>query len=207
MGKNPEAKVPSQTDPVAWPTIPALGENITLQSETTVAGTARVPILNLQLRGNSVAAVDKTNENPLDRYVGLVGEKNGTISHITLRDADVQVNTEIKALTAGQSVPEGGIRLTNTTYLAELPEGDTARRDGVRAVGALCGVNTGTLQDCTLLHGTNNAYKAQVLATLHFDDDTTEKTRIPDAANKYYEHEPQWALLYPKTMQAPSWKT
>lgn len=88
-------------------------------------------------------------------------------------------------------MPEGGIRLTNTTYLAELPEGDTARRDGVRAVGALCGVNTGTLQDCTLLHGTNNAYKAQVLATLHFDDDTTEKTRIPDAANKYYEHEPQ----------------
>lgn len=191
VGKNPEAKVPSQTDPVAWPTIPALGENITLQSETTVAGTARVPILNLQLRGNSVAAVDKTNENPLDRYVGLVGENNGTISHITLRDADVQVNTEIKALTTGQSVPEGGIRLTNTTYLAELPEGDTARRDGVRAVGALCGVNTGTLQDCTLLHGTNNAYKAQVLATLHFDDDTTEKTRIPDAANKYYEHEPQ----------------
>lgn len=120
-----------------------------------------------------------------------MGENNGTISHITLRDADVQVNTEIKALTTGQSVPEGGIRLTNTTYLAELPEGDTARRDGVRAVGALCGVNTGTLQDCTLLHGTNNAYKAQVLATLHFDDDTTEKTRIPDAANKYYEHEPQ----------------
>lgn len=191
VGKNPEAKVPSQTDPVAWPTIPALGENITLQSETTVAGTARVPILNLQLRGNSVAAVDKTNENPLDRYVGLVGENNGTISHITLRDADVQVNTEIKTLTTGQSVPEGGIRLTNTTYLAELPEGDTARRDGVRAVGALCGVNTGTLQDCTLLHGTNNAYKAQVLATLHFDDDTTEKTRIPDAANKYYKHEPQ----------------
>lgn len=30
-----------------------------------------------------------------------------------------------------------------------------------------------------------------MLATLHFDDDTTEKTRIPDAANKYYEHEPQ----------------
>ena len=150
-----------------------------------------MPILNLQLRGNSVAAVDKTNENPLDRYVGLVGENNGTISHITLRDADVQVNTEIKALTTGQNVPEGGIRLTNTTYLAELPEGDTARRDGVRAVGALCGVNTGTLQDCTLLHGTNNAYKAQVLATLHFDDDTTEKTRIPDAANKYYKHEPQ----------------
>ena len=48
VGKNPEAKVPSQTDPVAWPTIPALGENITLQSETTVAGTARVPILNLR---------------------------------------------------------------------------------------------------------------------------------------------------------------
>lgn len=30
-----------------------------------------------------------------------------------------------------------------------------------------------------------------MLATLHFDDDTTEKTRIPDDANKYYEHEPQ----------------
>lgn len=48
-GAWPAAKVPSLNDPVAWPTIPELGENIVLTSKTTVltTKTTRVPILNL----------------------------------------------------------------------------------------------------------------------------------------------------------------
>ena len=180
QGKNfpPEAKVPSAEEAVAWPTILTLPKNVTLDG-------GNVTIMNLQLRGSSVSQTGRQGKAELlDRYIGLVGENNGTIKNMTLRDADVQVNVEIVTRA------KGTLPLTGTTALKPLDTKDSAYRD-IRAVGALCGVNTGTLQDCTLLHGTNNAYKAQVLATLHFDDDTTEKTRIPDAANKYYEHEPQ----------------
>lgn len=54
----PAAKVPSLNDPVAWPTIPELGEKIVLTSKTTGLAnnkTTRVPILNLQLSSKSVA--------------------------------------------------------------------------------------------------------------------------------------------------------
>ena len=46
--KYPAAKVPSLNDPVAWPTIPELGEKIELTSKTTVltTKTTRVPICN-----------------------------------------------------------------------------------------------------------------------------------------------------------------
>lgn len=55
--KYPAAKVPSLNDPVAWPTIPELGEEIVLTSKTTglATKTTRVPILNLQLSSKSVA--------------------------------------------------------------------------------------------------------------------------------------------------------
>ena len=86
----PAAKVPSLNDPVAWPTIPELGEKIVLTSKTTGLAnnkTTRVPILNLQLSSKSVAKTGRAEKDELaDHYVGLIGENKGKISYITLRD-------------------------------------------------------------------------------------------------------------------------
>lgn len=144
--------------------------------------------MNLQLRGSSVSRTGRQkNENLLDRYIGLVGENNGTIKNMTLRDADVQVNVEI-VTRAKDTLP-----LTGTTALKPLDTKDSAYRD-IRAVGALCGVNTGTLEKCTLTHGKNNAVSAQVLAMLPFDDTATETartTKTNENGTAYYENEPR----------------
>lgn len=183
QGKNfpPEAKVPSAEEAVAWPTILTLPKNVTLDGKN-------ITIMNLQLRGSSVSWTGRQkNENLLDRYIGLVGENNGTIKNMTLRDADVQVNVEIVARAAGT------LPLTGTTALQPLETNDSAYRD-IRAVGALCGVNTGTLENCTLTHGKNNAVSAQVLAMLPFDDTATATARTPktnENGTAYYENEPR----------------
>lgn len=181
QGKNfpPEAKVPSAEEAVAWPTILTLPKNVTLDGKN-------ITIMNLQLRGSSVSRTGRQkNENLLDRYIGLVGENNGTIKNMTLRDADVQVNVEIVARA------DGTLPLTGTTALQPLDTKDSAYRD-IRAVGALCGVNTGTLEKCTLTHGKNNAVSAQVLAMLPFDDNATAMARTSTTGNgaAYYENEP-----------------
>lgn len=183
QGKNfpPEAKVPSAEEAVAWPTILTLPKNVTLDGKN-------ITIMNLQLRGSSVSRTGRQkNENLLDRYIGLVGENNGTIKNMTLRDADVQVNVEI-VTRAKDTLP-----LTGTTALKPLDTKDSAYRD-IRAVGALCGVNTGTLEKCTLTHGKNNAVSAQVLAMLPFDDTATETartTKTNENGTAYYENEPR----------------
>lgn len=182
QGKNfpPEAKVPSAEEAVAWPTILTLPENVTLDG-------GNITIMNLQLRGSSVSRTGRQkNENLLDRYIGLVGENNGTIQNMTLRDADVQVNVKIVART------DGTLPLTGTTALQPLETTDSAYRD-IRAVGALCGVNTGTLEKCTLTHGKNNAVSAQVLAMLPFDDTATAMARTNATVNDttYYANEPR----------------
>ena len=180
QGKNfpPEAKVPSAEEAVAWPTILTLPKNVTLNG-------GNITIMNLQLRGSSVSRTGRQkNENLLDRYIGLVGENNGTIKNMTLRDADVQVNVEI-VTRAGGTLP-----LTGTTALQPLDTTDSAYRD-IRAVGALCGVNTGTLEKCTLTHGKNNAVSAQVLAMLPFDDTATATARTTVSGTAYYENEPR----------------
>lgn len=183
QGKNfpPEAKVPSAEEAVAWPTILTLPKNVTLDGEN-------ITIMNLQLRGSSVSRTGRQkNENLLDRYIGLVGENNGTIQNMTLRDADVQVNVEIVTRA------KGTLPLTGTTALQPLETTDSAYRD-IRAVGALCGVNTGTLENCTLTHGKNNAVSAQVLAMLPFDDNATATARTPktnENGTTYYENEPR----------------
>ena len=180
QGKNfpPEAKVPSAEEAVAWPTILTLPKNVTLDG-------GNVTIMNLQLRGSSVSRTGRQkNENLLDRYIGLVGENNGTIQNMTLRDADVQVNVEIV------THAKGTLPLTGTTALQPLETTDSAYRD-IRAVGALCGVNTGTLESCTLTHGKNNAVSAQVLAMLPFDDTATATARTNAIVNgtTYYANE------------------
>lgn len=180
QGKNfpPEAKVPSEEEAVAWPTILTLPKNVTLDGEN-------ITIMNLQLRGSSVSRTGRQkNENLLDRYIGLVGENNGTIKNMTLRDADVQVNVEVVARA------EGTLPLTGTTALQPLETTDSAYRD-IRAVGALCGVNTGTLEKCTLTHGKNNAVSAQVLAMLPFDDTATATARTTVSGTAYYTNEPR----------------
>lgn len=182
QGKNfpPEAKVPSAEEAVAWPTILTLPKNVTLDG-------GNITIMNLQLCGSSVSRTGRQkNENLLDRYIGLVGENNGTIKNMTLRDADVQVNVEIVTRA------KGTLPLTGTTALQPLETTDSAYRD-IRAVGALCGVNTGTLEKCTLTHGKNNAVSAQVLAMLPFDDNATATARTNATVNDttYYANEPR----------------
>lgn len=182
QGKNfpPEAKVPSAEEAVAWPTILTLPENVTLDG-------GNITIMNLQLRGGSVSRTGRQSKEELrDRYIGLVGENNGTIKNMTLRDADVQVNVEVAARAAGT------LPLTGTTALQPLETTDSAYRD-IRAVGALCGVNTGTLENCTLTHGKNNAVSAQVLAMLPFDDNATATARTSATGNgtTYYANEPR----------------
>lgn len=195
----PVAKVPSLNDPVAWPTIPELGEKIELTSKTTVLATktTRVPILNLQLSSKSVAKTGKAEKDELaDHYVGLIGENNGKISYITLRDPDIQVNVKTETVDAGTLPKADQLKLTATKFVTALAKDDENWRD-VRAVGALCGVNTGTLENCALTRGTNSSTSALVAAALAFDNTTTATQRIeqtPDAGSNsytYYTDEPR----------------
>lgn len=195
----PAAKVPSLNDPVAWPTIPELGEKIELTSKTTVltTKTTRVPILNLQLSSKSVAKTGREGQKELtDHYVGLIGENKGKISYITLRDPDIQVNVKTETVAADTLPNENQLKLTATKFVTALAKEDENWRD-VRAVGALCGVNTGTLENCALTRGTNSSTSALVAAALAFGDSTTatqRKAQTLDAGSKsytYYTDEPR----------------
>ena len=176
----PVAKVPSLNDPVAWPTIPELGEKIVLTSTTTGFAnnkTTRVPILNLQLSSKSVAKTGKAEKDELaDHYVGLIGENKGKISYITLRDPDIQVNVKTETVAADTLPKADQLKLTATKFVTALAKDDENWRD-VRAVGALCGVNTGTLENCALTRGTNSSTSALVAAALAFDNTTTATER------------------------------
>lgn len=199
-GQYPAAKVPSLNDPVAWPTIPELGEKIVLTSKTTGLAnnkTTRVPILNLQLSSKSVAKTGKAEKDELaDHYVGLIGENKGDISYITLRDPDIQVNVKTETVAAGALPDENQLKLTATKFVTALEDTDENWRD-VRAVGALCGVNTGTLENCALTRGTNSSTSALVAAALAFGDSTTATERTAEhktVNNKnytYYTDEPR----------------
>lgn len=198
-GAWPAAKVPSLNDPVAWPTIPELGEKIELTSKTTVLATktTRVPILNLQLSSKSVAKTVRAKQDELaDHYVGLIGENKGKISYITLRDPDIQVNVKTETVAADTLPNENQLKLTATKFVTALAKEDENWRD-VRAVGALCGVNTGTLENCALTRGTNSSTSALVAAALAFDNKTTATQRIEQTQNAggksytYYKDEPR----------------
>lgn len=198
-GAWPAAKVPSLNDPVAWPTIPELGEKIELKSKTAgvTTQTTRVPILNLQLSSKSVAKTGRAEQDVLaDHYVGLIGENKGKISYITLRDPDIQVNVKTETVAADTLPNEDQLKLTATKFVTALAKDDENWRD-VRAVGALCGVNTGTLENCALTRGTNSSTSALVAAALAFDNTTTatqRKAQTLDADSKnytYYTDEPR----------------
>lgn len=196
----PAAKVPSLNDPVVWPTIPGLDGKIVLTSKTTGLAnnkTTRVPILNLQLSSKSVAKTGRAKQDVLaDHYVGLIGENKGDISYITLRDPDIQVNVKTETLAADALPNENQLKLTATKFVTALAKDDENWRD-VRAVGALCGVNTGTLENCALTRGTNSSTSALVAAALAFGDSTTatERTAEDKTVNNkkytYYTDEPR----------------
>lgn len=196
----PAAKVPSLNDPVAWPTIPELGEKIVLTSKTTGLAnnkTTRVPILNLQLSSKSVAKTGRAEQDVLaDHYVGLIGENKGNISYITLRDPDIQVNVKTETVAADTLPKADQLKLTATKFVTALAKDDENWRD-VRAVGALCGVNTGTLENCALTRGTNSSTNALVAAALAFNNTTTatqRKAQTQNAGSKsytYYIDEPR----------------
>ena len=195
----PAAKVPSLNDPVAWPTIPELGEKIELTSKTAgvTTQTTRVPILNLQLSSKSVAKTGRAEQTKLaDHYVGLIGENRGKISYITLRDPDIQVNVKTETVAADTLPKADQLKLTATKFVTALEDTDENWRD-VRAVGALCGVNTGTLENCALTRGTNTSTSALVAAALAFDNKTTATQRIEQTQNAgsksytYYTDEPR----------------
>lgn len=192
----PAAKVPSLNDPVAWPTIPELGEKIVLTSKTTGLAnnkTTRVPILNLQLSSKSVAKTGRAGQTELtDHHVGLIGENKGKISYITLRDPDIQVNVKTETVAAGALPNEKQLKLTATKFVTALAKEDENWRD-VRAVGALCGVNTGTLENCALTRGSNSSTSALVAAALAFDNKTTatQRQNADSKSYTYYTDEPR----------------
>lgn len=196
----PAAKVPSLNDPVAWPTIPELGEKVVLTSKTAGLAnnkTTRVPILNLQLSSKSVAKTGRAEQDVLaDHYVGLIGENKGNMSYITLRDPDIQVNVKTETVAADTLPKADQLKLTATKFVTALAKDDENWRD-VRAVGALCGVNTGTLKNCALTRGTNSSTSALVAAALAFNNTTTatqRKAQTQNAGSKsytYYTDEPR----------------
>ena len=167
-GNKTAAKTPAADAPVAWPSLLELKEKVTLNgSNHTITG--------LQLRGNSVAKKDGC------RYIGLVAENSGTIQDLTLADPDVLVNLTAEA--TGTTYTVGG------ETLALMDKDAEGYRKNVRAVGALCGVSTGTVENCTVKRSKNRAATARVAASLTFDDTTTAYTRVPSADGKI-ENEP-----------------
>ena len=149
------------------------------------------------MSSKSVAKTGRAEKDELaDHYVGLIGENKGKISYITLRDPDIQVNVKTETVAAGALPEANQLKLTATKFVTALEEDDENWRD-VRAVGALCGVNTGTLENCALTRGTNSSTSALVAAALAFNNTTTatdRKAQTLDAGGNrytYYTDEPR----------------
>lgn len=168
-GKSAAAKTPAADAPVAWPSLLELKKNVTLNGD-------RHTITGLQLRGNSVAKDGC-------RYIGLVAENSGTIQDLTLADPDALVNLTAETAAGANHYTVGGETLTLMDTKAE------GYRKNVRAVGALCGVSTGTVENCTVKRSKNRTATARVAASLTFDDTTTTYTREKNADGKI-ENEP-----------------
>lgn len=188
----PVAKVPSRTgEVVAWPTIPAIGKEVTLNGST--GGSGQAVIGNLQLRGSSIAAVERKYAGEAaykarDHYVGLVGENNGTLKNITLRDPDVQINAEVKS--AGEQNADTAMAMdaNGTQYLQALADTDPDYRTEIWSVGALAGVDTGSLTNCTVDRSSRRGAAAKVTAVLTFSSKTTGVNRVDGTSHKDEPH-------------------
>ena len=188
----PVAKVPSRTGGVvAWPTIPAIGKDVTLNGST--GGSGQAVISNLQLRGSSIAAVERnyTGEaayKARDHYVGLVGENNGTLKNITLRDPDVQINAEVKSAGGQNADTAMAMDANGTQYLQALADTDPDYRTEIWSVGALAGVDTGSLTNCTVDRSSRRGAEAKVTAVLTFSSKTTGVNRVDGTSYKDEPH-------------------
>ena len=188
----PVAKVPSRTgEVVAWPTIPAIGKDVTLNGST--GGSGQAVISNLQLRGSSIAAVERKYAGEAaykarDHYLGLVGENNGTLKNITLRDPDVQINAEVRS--AGEQNADTAMAMdaNGTQYLQALADTDPDYRTEIWSVGALAGVDTGSLTNCTVDRSRRRGAEAKVTAVLTFSSKTTGVNRVDGTSYKDEPH-------------------
>lgn len=169
-GRKAAAKTPAADAPVAWPSLLELKKKVTLDGN-------RHTITGLQMRGNSVAKDGC-------RYIGLVAENSGTIQDLTLADPDALVNLTAETAAGANRYTVGGETLA---VMAADAEG---YRENVRAVGALCGVSTGTVQNCTVKRSKNRTATARVAASLTFNDETTTYTRVKNADGKTIDKEP-----------------
>lgn len=187
----PVAKVPSRTGGVvAWPTIPAIGKDVTL---TGSSGSGQVVISNLQLRGSSIAAVKRNYAGEAaykarDHYLGLVGENNGTLKNITLRDPDVQINAEVKTAGGQNADTAMAMDANGTRYLQALADTDPDYRTEIWSVGALAGVDTGSLTNCTVDRSRRRGAEAKVTAALTFSSKTTGVNRVDGTSYKDEPH-------------------
>ena len=187
----PVAKVPSRTGGVvAWPAIPAIGKDVTL---TGSSGSGQVVISNLQLRGSSIAAVKRNYAGEAaykarDHYVGLVGENNGTLKNITLRDPDVQINAEVKTAGGQNADTAMAMDANGTQYLQALADTDPDYRQEIWSVGALAGVDTGSLTNCTVDRSSRRGAEAKVTAVLTFSSKTTGVNRVDGTSHKDEPH-------------------
>ena len=183
----PVAKVPSRTgEVVAWPTIPAIGKDVTLNGST--GGSGQAVISNLQLRGSSIAAVERKYAGEAaykarDHYLGLVGENNGTLKNITLRDPDVQINAEVKTAGGQNADTAMAMDANGTQYLQALADTDPDYRTEIWSVGALAGVDTGSLTNCTVDRSSRRGAEAKVTAVLTFSSKTTGVNRVDGDEN------------------------
>ena len=188
----PVAKVPSRTgEVVAWPTIPAIGKDVTLNGST--GGSGQVVISNLQLRGSSIAAVERKYAGEAaykarDHYLGLVGENNGTLKNITLRDPDVQINAEVRSAGGQNADTAMAMDANGTQYLQALADTDPDYRTEIWSVGALAGVDTGSLTNCTVDRSSRRGAEAKVTAVLTFSSKTTGVNRVDGTLYKDEPH-------------------
>ena len=188
----PVAKVPSRTGGgVAWPTIPAIGKDVTLNGST--GGSGQAVISNLQLRGSSIAAAERKYAGEAaykarDHYLGLVGENNGTLKSITLRDPDVQINAEVRS--AGEQNADTAMAMdaNGTQYLQALADTDPDYRTEIWSVGALAGVDTGSLTNCTIDRSSRRGAEAKVTAVLTFSSKTIGVNRVDGTSYKDEPH-------------------
>ena len=99
-----------------------------------------------------------------DHYVGMVGENNGTLKNITLRDPDVQINAEVRSAGGQNADTAMAMDANGTQYLQALADTDPDYRTEIWSVGALAGVDTGSLTNCTVDRSSRRGAEAKVTA-------------------------------------------
>ncbi len=147
------------------PDDPGLGEKIVLTSKTTVLTNQDDPCahpqsaIEQQVRCKTGKGREGRAGRPLCRPYPWRGTPGANLHH-TARGHSGQRQTETVAAGALPEANQLRRRPQNSSQRWRR-DGDENGRDA-RAVGALCGVNTGTLKNCALTRGTNSSTSALV---------------------------------------------